>query len=258
MTNLAPTKRFSSRVDSYIQYRPRYPQAILPFLHDAVGLTRDHVIADVGSGTGFLSELFLANGNAVYGVEPNADMREAGEVYLAAQNLPGDFTSIDGTAENTTLADHSVDLVTAGQAFHWFEPGSTRREFARILRPGGFVVLVWNTRDRDGSPFMQASEALLDEVSHDRPGSQVNAADESIFDKFFGESGYQRENFRNGQRVDFEGLLGRTVSSSYSPLPGEAKYERLESGLREIFEQYAEGGEVEILYETRVFWGRIA
>ncbi len=258
MNHLASTRRFSSRVDNYVKYRPLYPRAILPFLQDAVGLTPDSVIADVGSGTGFLSELFLAHGNTVYGVEPNADMRAAGEAYIASQSLPGKFHSIDGTAESTTLPNHSVDLVTAGQAFHWFEPGSTRREFARILRPGGFVVLVWNTRDRDGSPFMQASEALLDEVSHDRPGSQVNAADESIFDKFFGESGYQRENFRNGQRVDFEGLLGRMVSSSYSPLPGEPKYERLESGLREIFEQYAEGGEVEILYETRVFWGRIA
>jgi ubiquinone/menaquinone biosynthesis C-methylase UbiE len=148
-----PTQRFTNRVDHYTKYRPPYPRAVLDLLRVKCGLTSTSVVADVGSGTGILSQLFLNNGNRVFGIEPNKEMREAGERRL---NDHPRFTSVAGTAEATTLDDDSVDLVTAGQAFHWLDPERTRTEFARILEPGGWVVLVWNWRRKDKTPFLAA------------------------------------------------------------------------------------------------------
>src|SRR5207248_11421403 len=143
-----PTRRFSSRVADYIKYRPRYPQSVVELLRDECGLRHAAVVADVGSGTGILSELFLRNGNRVYGVEPNQEMREAGGRLLAAYD---NFVSVEGRAEATTLDDRSVDFVTSGQALHWFERDAARREFVRILRPGGWVVAVWNDWNAEAS-----------------------------------------------------------------------------------------------------------
>ena len=150
MTFTDAKERFSSRVADYVRYRPGYPSALLELLRTECGLRPGHVIADIGSGTGFLSELFLKNGNRVYGVEPNKDMRQAGEEYLASYD---GFSSIEGSAEATTLDDASVDFITAGQSFHWFAPDAARREFVRILKPGGWMVIAWNDRRMDEAPF---------------------------------------------------------------------------------------------------------
>ncbi len=110
--------RFSRGVENYIRYRPRYPQQLVDLLKAECGLSPAHIVTDIGSGTGLLTELFLKNGNQVYGVEPNLEMRSAAESLLRSHPL---FTSIAGTAEATTLANHSVHLITVGQAFHWFK-----------------------------------------------------------------------------------------------------------------------------------------
>ncbi len=152
--------RFSNRAEIYARYRPRYPDAVIACLTDACGLSPSATVADVGAGTGILTELFLRNGNPVYAVEPNAAIRGVAEAQL--QGTP-DFHSIDGRAEATTLPKNSVDFVVAGQAFHWFEPVATRREFRRILKPGGWIALIWNDRRLDSTPFMRAYHELLDE-----------------------------------------------------------------------------------------------
>jgi ubiquinone/menaquinone biosynthesis C-methylase UbiE len=137
------TRRFSSRVGNYVRYRPAYPSAVLDLLKSDCSLTAASVIADVAAGTGIFTRMLLENGNRVFGVEPNVEMRKAGEEFLRAYPH---FTSVAGTAEATTLADHSVDVVTAAQAAHWFDRGQARREFIRICRPGGWTVLLWNER----------------------------------------------------------------------------------------------------------------
>src|SRR5205809_5538182 len=129
MTFADAKQRFSNRVADYVRYRPGYPPAVLDHLRAECGLRPGHVIADIGSGTGLLSELFLKNGNRVYGVEPNAEMRQAGEEYLASYD---GFCSVEGSAESTTLGDSTIAFVTAGQAFHWFEPSAVRSELALI------------------------------------------------------------------------------------------------------------------------------
>ena len=148
-----PTQRFTSRVEHYVRYRPSYPRDLLDLLETRCGLSSASVVADVGSGTGILSELFLENGNRVIGIEPNKEMREAAERRLRRHPR---FTSVAGTAEATTLDDASADFVAAGQAFHWFDPERARTEFSRILKPGGWVVLAWNLRRKEATPFLPA------------------------------------------------------------------------------------------------------
>src|SRR5581483_5036963 len=158
MPAIDPTQRFSSRVDKYTKYRPGYPPEIVELLRAQCGLTPSSVIADVASGTGLFTKLLLENGNEVYGVEPNAEMRKAGEEYLAGYPR---FHSVAGKAEATGLPDHSFDFVTAAQAAHWFDQAGARREFVRVLKPGGWTVLVWNERCTDSTPSLRAYEELL-------------------------------------------------------------------------------------------------
>ncbi|GIV98424.1 MAG: hypothetical protein KatS3mg057_3081 [Herpetosiphonaceae bacterium] len=177
-----PTRRFSSRVENYITYRPSYPLEVLDVLRRECGLTESATIADIGSGTGILSALFLKNGNRVFGVEPNPTMRVAGERLLQSYER---FTSIDGSAEATGLPDQSVDFATAGQAFHWFDREKARAEFARILKPQGWVVLIWNSRRLSGTPFLRAYEQLLRTYGTDYEQVQHRKIDDEMLGQFF-------------------------------------------------------------------------
>lgn len=250
-----PTHRFSSRVADYIKYRPGYPREVLTLLEDECGLTAASVIADVGSGTGILSELFLRNGNRVFGVEPNREMREAGERLLASFD---NFTSVEGRAEATTLPDASVDFVTAGQAFHWFDREGARREFARILRPFGWVVAIWNDRRTEGTPFLEDYERMLIEYSTDYCEVSVKYADEVTLEKFFGALGFRAKSFTNTQVFDFEGLRGRLTSSSYTPEPGHPNFEPMMRELAAVFDRHQRDGIISFDYDTKVFYGQLS
>ena len=249
-----PTRRFSSRVEDYIKYRPRYPRSVVELLSDECGLTPASVIADVGSGTGILSELFLRNGNRVYGIEPNREMREAGERLLADYE---NFKSVEGRAEATTLDGGSVDFVTAGQAFHWFDLEGARREFSRILRPGGWVIAVWNDRRLSGSPFLEEYERMLLEYGTDcREVSSKYEGEVSVF-PFFGQNEVHLKTFDNRQVFDFESLRGRLTSASYTPQPGHANFEPMMRELAAIFERHQTNGRVAVEYDTKVYYGQL-
>ncbi len=252
------TRRFSGRVEDYVRYRPHYPDTVVDFFRESLGLRPEHVVADIGSGTGFLSELFLSNGNRVYGVEPNAEMRAAGEHYLAG--FPH-FTSVAGTAETTTLPETSADFVVAGQAFHWFEPAATKREFQRILRPVGWVALVWNDRKIDTTPFLRAYEVLLEQFCQDQSAVARRAKvanDSASLSRFFSPHPFSRHvTSAHFQEFNFAGLRGRLLSSSYAPLPGSLNYEPMMAGLRGLFEQHQELGLVRFEYSTEICYGRL-
>jgi ubiquinone/menaquinone biosynthesis C-methylase UbiE len=246
-------KRFSNRADYYAKYRPRYPETILTFMENELGFSPASVVADIGSGTGLLTEIFLRHGNSVFGVEPNEDMRKAAENFLSQYSK---FTSVDGSAEATNLPAASVDFVTAAQAFHWFDQMKARREFSRILTPNGWVLLVWNSR-RNSPGFMEAYERLVSEfgnqlharrTAHDRVGEQ---ALRDFFDK------YKLKTFNNSQALDFEGLAGRLLSSSYVPLQNEPGYAPMMECLRKLFDCYQEGGLVRLEYETETYYGQL-
>jgi len=248
------TIRFSSRVENYVKYRPTYPREVVDVLVRECGLTRDSIVADLGSGTGLLTQLFLANGNRVLGIEPNTEMREAGERIFA--NDPT-FTSVDGTAEDTTLPNICVDIVVAGQAFHWFDVAKARTECLRILKQGGWAALVWNSRKVNATLFLQDYENLLREFSDDY--AKVNHADtvgDAAITEFFG-AGWRKATFANQQLFDFEGLKGRLLSSSYAPDVEHPNHVPMLQRLREIFDAHQRNGRVTFLYETEVFHGQI-
>lgn len=247
------TSRFSDRVENYARYRPGYPAAVVDALRRECGLTADCVVADIASGTGIWTRMLLENGNPVYAVEPNAEMRQAGERLLSGF---ANFTSIAGTAENTTLGDSSVDFVTAAQAAHWFDRARTRKEFVRILKPSGWLVLIWNEREVDTTPFLRDYEQLLldygtdyQDVRHERTTDAVN--------EFFDPLPYQERTFALRQEFDYAGLEGRLLSSSYAPGPGHPKHGPMLSELKRIFENHASSGRVSVDYKTRVYFGRL-
>ncbi|HEY6904092.1 MAG TPA: class I SAM-dependent methyltransferase [Candidatus Acidoferrales bacterium] len=251
---MGSTQRFSNRVEDYVRYRPGYPSAILAVLRDECGLTPESVVVDVGSGTGLLTQLFLENGNVVYGVEPNAAMREAGEQFLEKYRY---FSSVAATAEATTLPDASADFVVAGQAFHWFDRAAARREFVRILKPGGWVALLWNERDVDATPFMFEYELLLRCYGTDYTTVQHTYSEQAGLDKFYAPSPIRTREFENRQHVDFEGLKGRLMSASYAPALGDPKHEPMITDLGGLFAKHQIEGRVTILYRTRIYWGHL-
>jgi SAM-dependent methyltransferase len=249
-----PTQRFSNRVTNYVKYRPAYPAAIIDLLKEECGLTPDSIVADVGSGTGLLAELFLKAGNRVLGIEPNREMREAGEQLLRGYER---FVSIDATAEATTLSDHSVDFVTAGQAFHWFDRERVSVEFARILRSPGRVVLVWNERRVNATPFLRAYEQLLHTYSTEYAQVDHRLIDQDVIRAVFPTTPFQLRTFDNQQRFDFEGVKGRLLSSSYAPEPGQPNHAPMVAELADIFQRYQTNDEVVFEYDTRVNFGRL-
>ena len=247
------TQRFSTRVENYVRYRPHYSNEILDFLESGCGLNPASVIADVGSGTGFLSELFLAYGCKVFGIEPNREMREAGEELLRSYPV---FTSIAATAEATTLPDASIDFIAAGQAFHWFDRTRCRSEFTRILRPGGWVVLVWNDRRTEATPFLAEYEQLLRTYGTDYAKVDHKHIDVSVLRDFFGASPIQKS-IPNYQHFDLPSLTGRLLSSSYVPLAGQSAGREMLHALTGLFEKHQVNGRVTFEYDTRVYFARL-
>lgn len=252
---LAPTQRFSSRVENYVKYRPGYPPEVVRHLASHCALTPASLIADVGCGTGLLAERFLSNGNRVLGVEPNREMREAGARLLAGH--PG-FTAVAGTAEATTLDTASVDFVVAGQAFHWFEPAPTRAEFARILKPGGWVALVWNERRVAGTPFLEGYEAVIHRFAPDYEASNHRNVNAASLAAFFAPAKFELAEFVNAQEVDYAGAAGRLQSSSYTPEPGHPRHAPMLAALRDLVARTGTEGRVTLTYDTRVWYGRLA
>jgi SAM-dependent methyltransferase len=247
------TSRFSDRVENYVRYRPGYPPEVVLELKAECGLARGHVIADVASGTGIWTRLLLENGNPVFGVEPNTEMREAGERLLAA--FPK-FTSIAGTAEATTLAEQSVDFVTAAQAAHWFDREQARREFVRILKAGGWLVLLWNERVTDSTKFLRNYEQMLltygtdyQDIRHEHTTDAIN--------EFFDPAPFQERVFEMRQDFDYGGIEGRLLSSSYAPGPEHPRYEPMLNELRRIFDACAVDGRAVFEYKTRLYFGQM-
>jgi SAM-dependent methyltransferase len=247
------TNRFSDRVENYVRYRPGYPAGALRVLQDECGLAATDVIVDIASGTGIWTRTLLENGNPVFGIEPNAEMRQAGERLLAG--FPR-FTSRAGTAEASTLPDGVADFVTAAQAAHWFDRERARQEFVRILKPGGWLVLLWNERVTDSTPFLRDYEQLLltygtdyEEVRHERTTAAVN--------EFFDPAPFHERVFALRQEFDYAALEGRLLSSSYAPGPEHPKHGLMLTELRSIFDEHAKAGRVAFDYNTRVYFGQL-
>jgi len=246
LEKLSPTNRFTNRAGNYAKYRPSYPAVIIDFLQQEAGLKKDSTIADIGSGTGIFSALLLESGYQVWGVEPNREMREAGEAYLKDYTK---FTSVNGKAESTSLVDRSIDLICVAQAFHWMEPDTSAREFKRILKPGGRILLLWNIR-LTNTPFLQAFEQLKIDFGTDYLATRMSK--EPDINKFFAPAGMKYTCLPHSQLLDFEGLKGQLLSTSYIPLEGDRNKQMLHA-LELLFERYQENRMVQIEYETKLY-----
>ena len=247
---MRPTERFSSRAGDYARYRPGYPPAAIDLLAARCGLSATAVVADIGAGTGLLTEPLLERAAQVFAVEPNERMRAAAEARLGGRAR---FRSVNGTAEATTLEPASIDLIVVGQALHWFDLPRARREALRIIRAGGYGALLWNERPADPGPFLGDYEALL--LRHAAEYAQVVArrAQEASMREFLG-GAMERAAFPNHQSLDFEGLRGRLLSSSYAPEQGSPQYQPMLAELAEVFRRHARGGQVVFPYQTLVYF----
>ncbi len=249
---LDPTGRFSNRVDDYRKYRPSYPPEAIAFILRACGLKRGSKVADLGSGTGIFAKLLLELGLEVFGIEPNREMRLAAEDFLA--EFSG-FQSIEGRAEATRLADSLVDVITAAQAFHWFELEAARSEFARILKPDGAVAVVWNARKNDATAFLRDYEEMLLEYGVDYQNVLHRDLGLRQMEEFFGHTDICFREFEYHQYLDLEGFKGRVFSSSYTPTPDHPNYRAMLDRIHEIFALHNVEGKIDFEYDTQVYCG---
>jgi SAM-dependent methyltransferase len=254
MTDLRATERFSDRVSDYVRYRPSYPPELLRWLREQHGVTAEWRVADIGAGTGISSKLFLDAGHTVCAVEPNAAMRAAANQWLGEHSR---FRAIDGRADVTGLDDASVDLISVAQAFHWFDPAASYTEFARILAPAGLAAIYWNSRRLDSTPFLRGYEALLQTYGTDYTSVAERYADEASMRVWFG-AGYRGTAcFDYTQRLDFDALCGRLMSSSYAPQAGHPQHAPMLAALRELFDATATDGTISFDYDTRIYVGEV-
>lgn len=247
-----PLRRFSSRVGSYARFRPGYPSTVLDFLREEGAVDAHSQVADIGSGTGILSQMLLDYGCEVTAVEPNTEMRAYAERTLAGYPR---FRSVNARAEATTLPDHSIDLITAAQSFHWFEPAEARREFARILRPPRWVALIWNRRVIEADAFSAAYDELLHKYGTDYGACDHRIIDDGAKRGFYGNNHWKHTAFANRQDFDFAGLKGRIDSTSYAPPEGSPEYDALIAAVQELYKRHAVNGQVPFLYSTEVYLG---
>ena len=257
MSTPASAARFSNRVQDYVRYRPGYPPALLHWLHHAQNVACNARVADIGAGTGISSQMLLAAGHPVVAVEPNAAMRSAAESWLASDAGTAGFRAVPGSAEATGLDDSSVDLVSAAQAFHWFDTQAIRPEWRRILAPGGRVLVYWNSRLLEGSRFLRGYEQLLLDHGTDYRAVAERYPSDADMRAWFGDGLQAIGMFPNVQMLDYESLQGRLLSSSYAPVAGDPKHAPMLAALRALFDAEAIDGQVAFEYQTRAFLGTL-
>lgn len=242
LKKLNPKSRFNNCGETYDKYRPSYPKEIIDFLNEAIGLNEDSIIADIGSGTGISTKIFLENGNTVYAVEPNKDMRQVAEKSFESCS---NFYSINGESETTNLQSESIDIIVVAQSFHWFDPVPTKDEFLRILKPNGSVVLLYNRRN-NSNEFMDKYLELIGKY-----GEQYSSESrDDISNNFFESKTVHEKILHNPQIVDFDGLKGNLVSYSYIPKEDNPRFISMIEELKTLFDKYNKNGEVILEYYT--------
>jgi SAM-dependent methyltransferase len=248
-----PTTRFTGLAETYAQFRPSYPAHAVDFVIARCALGSSSLLVDVGCGTGIASRLFAERGVAVIGVEPNTDMRcHAARTSQADQGGQPTVTYHEGRAEATGLPSASADTVLSAQAFHWFEPASTLAEFHRILKPGGWVVLMWNERDERDPATATFGDVIRTArgAAEAESGRHARAGNALRLSRLF--SSAEQVAFHNQQSLNEEGWIGRAFSASYAPRE-HAEREAWRERLKAAFDQVQQGGTASLRYKTSIY-----
>ena len=243
---------FDGTSDFYSKYRPDYPALIIQKLEGRTGFNHEWKVADIGSGTGKLSRLFLKSGNEVIGVEPNSEMRSKSHKELAG--FPK-FSTVNGSAESTGIESSSIDLVVCGQSFHWFNVQDARREFRRILRGEKHVSLIWNDRVMKNGSFTLGYEQIVKKYSEKYHSRGSSVLSKTTLAEFF--QNFSVDQIPNNQPLTLEGVLGRYLSASYAVRPGGENYYSIVSEFEDLFARHQKGGKVQMEYVTQMYTGTI-
>lgn len=253
MNNIAeykPTERFTDVVEAYTKFRPGYPGEIVEILIKNYLIGKNCILADVGSGTGIFSKLFVETGFFVYGVEPNEMMRKQSENEFAYSDC---FKAIDGTAEETSLDSESIDVIMAAQSFHWFETKKALKEFSRILKPDGHIVIVWNERNSKENSFMDKYEKLLIKYCSDYKETNHKRYTYETMKDLFEDKNIELYMINHFQDLNCEGLTGRVKSCSYCPKSDHKNFKPLMEGLTDLFSSNQSNGVVQFDYNTLMY-----
>ena len=238
-----PQNRFTSRAEDYAKYRPSYSPKVIDRIVAELDNVSKSVAADVGAGTGISSRLLADRGITVLAIEPNAAMKQVAKPHPLVE-----FS--DGSAEDTKLPDASVDLVTCFQAFHWFNPKPTLKEFARILKPQGKLAAVWNNRHKDDE-FTKEYSRLTQKASNNDSELRHGTERSLHHTDWFNPARHFLFPYR--QALNLEALIGRAMSTSYIPQKGEIYQEFIES-LKQLHQHYRNTeGLVYLQYQTSVY-----
>ncbi|MGD1821911.1 MAG: class I SAM-dependent methyltransferase [Pleomorphochaeta sp.] len=246
MSDIENKSRFTSRVENYVKYRPSYPQDAINYLF-LNGINKKSVVGDIGSGTGILSKLLIDRVEKLYCVEPNLAMRDYANKMLSNNN---NFYSIDASAENTTLSDNQLDVITVAQAFHWFDLEKCKSEFNRILKPNSKTFLLFNNRLSNTS-FLEKYDDILINFSKDYKKVNHQNLGKDEFNFFFDKK-WEKVSYNNFQIFNLEQFIGRVASSSYTPEKGDTNYEIFYSEIKRIFEEENVDGFVRFNYKTEI------
>jgi ubiquinone/menaquinone biosynthesis C-methylase UbiE len=250
-----PPERFSGRVQAYRAYRPRFPREIVPFLREHDALPVGAVVADIGAGTGMLAEIFLEAGHRVLAVEPNGEMLEACRV-LAAQHYPA-LEVVEGSAEATGLPDASVDVIAVGRAMHWFDWPRTHREFQRILRPDGWVLVATSGHRDSGAAVSEELSGILRKWRMDSAEADTTRNFKERLRGFLDTSAWRQITLHHAMTVDFPKLLGYAESLSAIPRPGERGSHEMLAELRVVFDKYQRDGNLVTPLSSNIDLGRL-
>ena len=247
------THKFDGRAADYAAARPSYAEGLFDCLFERYGLAAGIPVADVGAGTGLFTEQLLKRGCIVYAVEPNEDMRHEAESRLS---MYGGFISIAGDAARTGLADHSVHMVTAAQAFHWFDKELFKNECKRILKENGTIAIMWNFLD-----YKKELEGKIIDIQKKYTKLTFNASEEKQRDEdiiqFFGENKYKLKIYENNYLQNYENFIGNQLSMSYSLKESDEKYNEYVSKFKKLFEEFSEDNMVTIHNNTYCYFGNV-
>lgn len=247
-------EKFTGKAKIYNKYRSSYANNCIEDIIKDRNISNQTIIADIGAGTGKLTEQFLEKGIKVIAVEPNKDM-----LNMARENLSkyGELIEFkEEAAEATKIENKSIDIIVVAQAFHWFDKELFKKECKRILKSDGLIAIMWNFID-----YKQELEGKIIDIHKKYTTLSFNASEEKKRDEeiaeFFGENNYELKIYENNYLEDYERFLGKQLSMSYALKKEDEKYNEYIGAFKKLFDKYGKDGIIEVHNNTYCYFGKL-